>query len=37
MFLFNTADVRDFVKEAEQQKQPYRVLRGGELFNGSTV
>lgn len=32
MFLFNTARVSDFVNEAEQIGQPYRVLEGGELF-----
>lgn len=32
MFLFNTADVQDFVKEAEAQQQPQRVLRGGEMY-----
>jgi L-ascorbate metabolism protein UlaG (beta-lactamase superfamily) len=32
MFSFNTADVSDFVKEAENINQPYRVLRGGEYF-----
>lgn len=30
MFLFNTADVNDFVREAEKINQPYCVLRGGE-------
>jgi L-ascorbate metabolism protein UlaG (beta-lactamase superfamily) len=33
MFTFNTADVNDFVKEAEKTGQPYRVLRGGERFS----
>ncbi len=33
MFSFNTADVRDFVKEAEKEGQGYRVLRGGERFS----
>ena len=32
MFTFNTADVNDFVKEAEKIKQAYKVLRGGERF-----
>ena len=32
MFTFNTADVREFVKEAEKIKQGYRVLKGGERF-----
>lgn len=30
MFLFNTADVNDFVKEAESIDQPFKVLRIGE-------
>ncbi len=33
MFSFNTADVREFVKEAEKEGQDYRVLRGGERFS----
>ncbi|HVZ98172.1 MAG TPA: MBL fold metallo-hydrolase [Chitinophagaceae bacterium] len=33
MFVFNTADVNDFVKEAEKEHQPYYVLRGGEYFS----
>lgn len=32
MFTFNTADVNDFVKEAEKIAQPYKVLKGGERF-----
>lgn len=32
MFLFNTADVNEFIQEAEREGQPYRVLRGGEKF-----
>jgi L-ascorbate metabolism protein UlaG (beta-lactamase superfamily) len=32
MFAFNTANVGDFVSEAERMGQPYRVLRGGEYF-----
>lgn len=32
MFSFNTADVKDFVKEAERIGQQYRVLKGGEKF-----
>ncbi|TMI71394.1 MAG: MBL fold metallo-hydrolase [Bacteroidetes bacterium] len=32
MFTFNTADVSDFVAEAEKINQPYKVLKGGELF-----
>ena len=33
MFTFNTADVNDFVKEAQKINQPYKVLRGGEHFS----
>ena len=33
MFSFNTADVRDFVKEAEKAGQGYQVLSGGERFS----
>ena len=32
MFSFNTADVNDFIAEAEELGQPYKVLRGGERF-----
>ena len=32
MFTFNTADVKDFVKEAGKIGQPYKVLKGGEKF-----
>lgn len=35
MFTFNTADVNDFIREAEQQDQPYRVLRHGEMFHST--
>jgi len=35
MFSFNTADVNDFIKEAEIVNQPYKVLRGGERFTGN--
>jgi L-ascorbate metabolism protein UlaG (beta-lactamase superfamily) len=35
MFTFNTADVKDFVKEAERLDQPYKVLEGGERFSGN--
>jgi L-ascorbate metabolism protein UlaG (beta-lactamase superfamily) len=31
-FTFNTADVNDFVTEAEKIDQPYKVLKGGERF-----
>lgn len=33
MFTFNTADPADFVEQAEQQQQDYRVLRGGERWS----
>jgi L-ascorbate metabolism protein UlaG (beta-lactamase superfamily) len=33
MFTFNTADVNDFIKEAEKINQPYKVLKGGERFS----
>ena len=32
MFTFNTADVNEFVKEAEKIGQPYKVLQGGGHF-----
>jgi len=35
MFEFNTADVNDFINEAEKIKQPFTVLRGGQLFTGN--
>ena len=31
-FSFNTADVNEFVKDAEKIHQPYKVLKGGEHF-----
>jgi L-ascorbate metabolism protein UlaG (beta-lactamase superfamily) len=33
MFIFNTADVNEFVQEAEKINQPYKVLKGGEYFS----
>lgn len=33
MFTFNTADVAEFVLEAEKMGQPHRVLRGGECYH----
>lgn len=33
LFSFNTADVNEFIKEAEVIGQPYLVLRGGERFS----
>ena len=35
LFTFNTADVNDFIREAEKIGQPYKVLRGGERFSGN--
>jgi L-ascorbate metabolism protein UlaG (beta-lactamase superfamily) len=32
MFTFNTADVKEFIAEAEKKGQEYKVLRGGECF-----
>ena len=32
LFSFNTADVNEFVREAEKINQPYKVLKGGEKF-----
>ena len=32
MFTFNTADVNDFVTEAEKIDQPYKVLKEGKRF-----
>jgi len=33
MFTFNTADVNDFIKEAEKIGQPYMILKGGGHFS----
>ena len=35
LFNFNTADVNDFVKEAEKINQPYTVLKEGEKFSSA--
>lgn len=35
MFTFNTADVNDFIKEAEKIDQPFKVLKGGGLFTSN--
>ncbi|WP_273565493.1 MBL fold metallo-hydrolase [Maribacter halichondriae] len=35
MFTFNTADVNDFIDEAEKKAQGYNVLKGGEYFGHS--
>jgi L-ascorbate metabolism protein UlaG (beta-lactamase superfamily) len=32
LFEFNTADLNDFVKEAKRISQPFKILRGGEMF-----
>jgi L-ascorbate metabolism protein UlaG (beta-lactamase superfamily) len=32
LFSFNTADVNEFIREAEKINQPYKVLKGGERF-----
>jgi len=37
MFEFNTADVTDFIKEAEKLNQSYRILRGGERFISNSL
>jgi L-ascorbate metabolism protein UlaG (beta-lactamase superfamily) len=33
MFEFNTADVNDFIREAEKINQPCKVLKGGEMLS----
>jgi L-ascorbate metabolism protein UlaG (beta-lactamase superfamily) len=35
MFTFNTANINDFIKEAEKLDQPYKVLKGGERFSSN--
>ncbi|HKC37208.1 MAG TPA: MBL fold metallo-hydrolase [Chitinophagaceae bacterium] len=35
MFEFNTADVNDFISEAENIHQPYKVLKGGSRFTSN--
>ncbi len=35
MFGFNTADVNDFISEAENIHQPYKVLKGGSRFTSN--
>jgi len=35
MFEFNTADVNDFIREAENIHQPYNVLKGGDRFTSN--
>jgi L-ascorbate metabolism protein UlaG (beta-lactamase superfamily) len=37
MFTFNTADSAEFVKEAEAQNQPYRVLHCGERWSSAEI
>jgi L-ascorbate metabolism protein UlaG (beta-lactamase superfamily) len=33
MFTFNTADAKDFEREAEKINQPFKVLKAGERFS----
>jgi L-ascorbate metabolism protein UlaG (beta-lactamase superfamily) len=35
LFEFNTADVNEFVSEAEKMKLPYKVLKSGERYSGN--
>lgn len=35
LFTFNTADVNEFVREAEKINQPYKVLRHGEYYQSN--
>ena len=37
MFSFNTADVNEFAKKANEMNQPFRILKGGEKFSHSSV
>jgi len=37
MFAFNTADPKEFVREAEALGQPYRVLQCGERFSSAEI
>ena len=37
MFTFNTADVKDFVREANRIGQAYKVLNIGEMFSGEEL
>jgi L-ascorbate metabolism protein UlaG (beta-lactamase superfamily) len=37
MFTFNTADVNDFIEEAEKINQPYKILKGGERLIAKTL
>ena len=37
MFTFNTADVKDFEKEAQEINQPYKILKGGERFDSNSL
>ena len=36
-FGFNTADPNEFAEEAEKINQPYKILRGGEIFSYSST
>ena len=35
LFTFNTADVNEFINEAEKIDQPYKILKGGERFDSN--
>jgi L-ascorbate metabolism protein UlaG (beta-lactamase superfamily) len=35
LFTFNTADVNEFIKEAEKIEQPYKILKGGQRFTSN--
>jgi L-ascorbate metabolism protein UlaG (beta-lactamase superfamily) len=35
LFTFNTADVNEFIKEAEKIEQPYKILKGGERYTSN--
>jgi L-ascorbate metabolism protein UlaG (beta-lactamase superfamily) len=37
LFEFNTADVNDFIQEAEKINQPYKVLKGGERYSYTKI
>ena len=37
MFIFNTTDVNEFIKEAKKIDQPYKVLQAGEHFDSFSI
>ena len=37
LFAFNTADVNEFVQEAEKINQPYKILKGGEKYSYTKI